>query len=147
MRYFMHIIGETDKHGEEKSMRYLFLVIVLVPAIEIAILLLAGQTIGIFPTIALIIFTGILGAYLAKQQGLATIRDVQERLHRGTMPGDALLDGVCILVGGTLLLTPGFVTDVTGFLLLIPAPRKYFKIWLMKFFKNRMDRRTITIIR
>lgn len=128
-------------------MRYLFLVIVLVPAIEIAILLLAGQTIGIFPTIALIFFTGIVGAYLAKQQGLATIRDVQERLQRGTMPGDALLDGVCILVGGTLLLTPGFVTDITGLLLLIPALRKYFKIWLMKFFKNRMDRRTITIIR
>jgi UPF0716 protein FxsA len=128
-------------------MRYLFLAIVIVPAIEIALLLLAGQTIGIFPTIALIILTGVVGAYLAKQQGLATIRDVQERLQRGTMPGDALLDGVCILVGGTLLLTPGFVTDLTGFLLLIPASRQYFKIWLMKFFKNRMDRGTITIIR
>jgi UPF0716 protein FxsA len=68
-------------------------------------------------------------------------------LQRGTMPGDALLDGVCILVGGTLLLTPGFVTDLVGFLLLIPTTRKYFKLWLMKFFKNRMDRGTITIIR
>src|SRR5690554_5195262 len=101
-------------------MRYLFLAIVLVPAIEIAILLLAGQTIGIFPTFALILLTGIVGAYLAKQQGLATIRDVQDRFQRGTMPGDALLDGVCILVGGTLLLTPGFVTDLIGFLLLVP---------------------------
>ncbi|MGM0903396.1 MAG: FxsA family protein [Bacillota bacterium] len=128
-------------------MRYLFLAIVLVPAIEIALLLLAGQTIGIFPTFALILLTGIVGAYLAKQQGLATIRDVQDRFQRGTMPGDALLDGVCILVGGTLLLTPGFVTDLIGFLLLVPASRKYFKIWLMKFFKNRMDRGTITIIR
>jgi UPF0716 protein FxsA len=128
-------------------MRYLFLAIVLVPAIEIAILMLAGQTIGIFPTFALILLTGIVGAYLAKQQGLATIRDVQDRLQGGTMPGDALLDGVCILVGGTLLLTPGFVTDLVGFLLLIPTTRKYFKIWLMKFFKNRMDRGTITIIR
>lgn len=128
-------------------MRYLFLAIVLVPAIEIALLLLAGQTIGIFPTFALILLTGIVGAYLAKQQGLATIRDVQDRFQRGTMPGDALLDGICILVGGTLLLTPGFVTDLIGFLLLVPASRKYFKIWLMKFFKNRMDRGTITIIR
>jgi UPF0716 protein FxsA len=128
-------------------MRYLFLAIVLVPAIEIALLMLAGQTIGIFPTFALILLTGIVGAYLAKQQGLATIRDVQDRLQGGTMPGDALLDGVCILVGGTLLLTPGFVTDLVGFLLLIPTTRKYFKIWLMKFFKNRMDRGTITIIR
>lgn len=128
-------------------MRYLFLAIVLVPAIEIVLLLLAGQTIGIFPTFALILLTGIVGAYLAKQQGLATIRDVQDRFQRGTMPGDALLDGICILVGGTLLLTPGFVTDLIGFLLLVPASRKYFKIWLMKFFKNRMDRGTITIIR
>ncbi len=128
-------------------MRYLFLAIVLIPAIEISLLMFIGLRIGIFPTFALIILTGILGAYLAKQQGIATIREVQERLQRGTMPGDALLDGVCILVGGTLLLTPGFVTDITGFLLLFPPSRKFFKIWLVKIFKNRMDRGTITIIR
>ena len=143
----MHIIEKTDKHGGVKSMRYLFLVIVLIPAIEISLLMFIGLRIGIFPTFALILFTGIIGAYLAKKQGLATFREVQERLQRGIMPGDALLDGVCILVGGTLLLTPGFVTDLTGFLLLVPATRKFFKIWLMKIFKNRMDRGTITIIR
>ena len=128
-------------------MRYLFLVIVIIPAVEIALLLLIGQTIGAFPTLALILLTGILGAYLAKQQGLMAIHKVQDLLSRGMMPGDALLDGVCILVGGTLLLTPGFVTDVTGFLLLFPITRTYVKQWLTKYFKKRMDKGTITIIR
>jgi UPF0716 protein FxsA len=128
-------------------LRYLFLAIVLIPAIEIAILLFFGQVIGVMPTILLIISTGILGAYLAKQQGLYTIRKVQENMQQGMMPGDALLDGVCILVGGTLLLTPGFVTDALGFLLLAPPTRKHFKNWLSKFFRKRMDKGTITIIR
>ena len=128
-------------------MRYLLLAIVIIPAIEIGILLFFGQLIGVLPTVLLILTTGIIGAYLAKQQGLATIRKVQDNMTQGMMPGEALLDGVCILVGGTLLLTPGFVTDITGFLLLAPPTRKYFKQWLTKFFRRRMDRRTITIIR
>ena len=130
-----------------ENMRYLFLAIVLIPAIEIAILLVVGQTIGVPLTFLIIIATGILGAYLANQQGLAAIRNVQDRLQRGSMPGDALLDGICILIGGTLLLTPGFVTDLVGFLLLAPPSRNYFKAWLAKIFKNRIDKGTITIIR
>lgn len=128
-------------------MRYLLLAIVIIPAIEIGILLFFGQLIGVLPTVLLILTTGIIGAYLAKQQGLATIRKVQDNMTQGMMPGEALLDGVCILVGGTLLLTPGFVTDITGFLLLAPPTRKYFKKGLTKFFRRRMDKRTITIIR
>ena len=128
-------------------MRYLFFIIVTVPMVEIGILLLSGKTIGMLPTILLIIITGIVGAFLAKQQGLATIRNVQADLQRGIMPGEALLDGICILVGGTLLLTPGFVTDIVGFLLLVPGTRTFFKSVIAKGFKKRMDRQTITIIR
>ncbi|MBM4762535.1 FxsA family protein [Bacillus sp. B15-48] len=128
-------------------MRYLFLAIIIVPAVEIAILLWFGQLIGVLPTFLFILLTGLIGAYLAKQQGIVTIRKVQDNMERGIMPGDALLDGVCILIGGTLLLTPGFVTDIIGFLLLIPATRKHMKNWLAQFFRKRMDRRTITIIR
>lgn len=128
-------------------MKYFFLFLVIVPAAEIGILLFSGQTIGVWPTILLIIFTGFLGAYLAKKQGLETIRRTQEQLRRGMMPGDAILDGISVLVGGTLLLTPGFVTDILGILLLAPPTRKFFKILMMKAFRNWIDKGNIKVIR
>jgi UPF0716 protein FxsA len=128
-------------------MKYFFLFIVIVPAIEIAVLLYSGQLIGVWPTIVLIILTGILGTYLAKQQGLETIRRTQEQLRRGMMPGEAVLDGISILVGGTLLLTPGFVTDIMGLMLLLPPTRKFFKVLMLKAFKNWIDRGNIKVIR
>lgn len=128
-------------------MKYFFLFLVLVPAAEIGILLYAGQTFGVWTTIMLIILTGFLGAYLAKQQGLEIIRKTQEQLRRGEMPGDAILDGVSILVGGTLLLTPGFVTDTLGILLLAPPTRKFFKVLMMKAFRNWINKGNIKVIR
>lgn len=128
-------------------MKYFFLFLVIVPAAEIGILLYSGQTIGVWPTILLIILTGFLGAYLAKQQGLETIRRTQEQLRRGMMPGDAILDGISVLVGGTLLLTPGFVTDILGILLLAPPTRKFFKVLMMKAFRNWIDKGNIKVIR
>lgn len=128
-------------------MKYFFLFLVLVPAAEIGILLYAGQTFGVWTTILLIILTGFLGAYLAKQQGLEIIRKTQEQLRRGEMPGDAILDGVSILVGGTLLLTPGFVTDTLGLLLLAPPTRKFFKVLMMKAFRNWINKGNIKVIR
>jgi len=128
-------------------MKYFFLFLVLVPAAEIGVLLYSGQTIGVWPTIVMIIFTGFLGAFLAKQQGLETIRKTQEQLRRGTMPGDAILDGVSILVGGTLLLTPGFITDIMGILLLAPPTRKFFKVLMMKAFRHWLDKGNIKVIR
>ncbi|MDE3839884.1 membrane protein FxsA [Bacillus methanolicus] len=128
-------------------MRYFLLFLIIVPALEIAFLLLSGKTIGVLPTIFLLIFTGVLGAYLAKRQGLETIRKAQEQLRYGQIPGDALLDGICILIGGTLLLTPGFITDMAGFLLLAPPTRKFFKMLLIKAFKRWIDKGNVTIIR
>lgn len=128
-------------------MRYLFLLLIIIPAAEIGILLFSGRTFGILPTIFFIILTGVLGAYLAKQQGLQTIRNAQEQLRYGRMPGDALMDGICILIGGTLLLTPGFITDITGFLLLAPPTRTLFKPLLVKLFSKWMNNGNITIIR
>ncbi|WP_026584588.1 FxsA family protein [Bacillus sp. J33] len=128
-------------------MRYILLLLIIVPAAEIGVLLLSGNTIGLWPTLAIIIFTGILGAYLAKKQGLETIRKVQEQLRYGQMPGEAILDGACILVGGTLLLTPGFITDAIGFSLLAPPARKFYKRILLIWFRKWMDKNTVTIIR
>ncbi|RFU70738.1 membrane protein FxsA [Peribacillus saganii] len=128
-------------------MRYLLLILIIVPALEICTLLLSGRTIGFFPTIFLIIATGIAGAYLAKKQGMETIRNAQFQMRTGQIPGEALLDGICILAGACFLLTPGFITDAIGFFLLLPPTRKMIKPLLLKLIRNRMIDKNITIIR
>jgi UPF0716 protein FxsA len=128
-------------------MPLLILLIILIPAADISILLLSGKAIGVFPTVFLILFTGVVGAYLAKSQGLRTLRRAQAELSSGQIPGDAVLDGICILVGGTLLVTPGFITDILGFLLLLPLTRVFFKYLLRTWFKNRINRGRIKILK
>ncbi|PAE41896.1 FxsA family protein [Bacillus sp. 7884-1] len=128
-------------------MRYLALLIIVIPAIDIGVLLLSGKTIGFLPTIAFIILTGVVGAYLAKREGLQTIKRVQEQLSYGQIPGESLLDGICILIGATLLLTPGFITDLFGFLLLFPPSRKPFKFLMIKALRKRIEKGNIKIIK
>ena len=89
-------------------------------------------------TFAVIIITGIIGAYLAKQEGLRTLDKIRKSLSQGHLPGVELVDGLIILVAGAVLLTPGFLTDITGFLLLLPAGRKLFRFWLFRRFSNSL---------
>ncbi|MGG3841395.1 FxsA family protein [Anoxybacillus kestanbolensis] len=117
-------------------MRSIFLLLfIVIPALEIVVLVLSGKMIGVWPTFSLIVATGIIGAFLAKRQGLYTLERAKHELMNGRIPSDALLDGVCILVGGTLLLTPGFITDIAGFILLFPFAREKMKPWLVRVFK------------
>ena len=117
-------------------LRNIFLLLfIVIPALEIVVLVLSGKTIGVWPTFSLIVATGIIGVFLAKRQGLYTLERAKHELMNGRIPGDALLDGVCILVGGTLLLTPGFITDIAGFILLFPFAREKMKPWLVRVFK------------
>jgi UPF0716 protein FxsA len=128
-------------------MRYIIFLLILIPAADIGILLFSGKTIGVLPTIACIILTGVIGAYLAKREGLETIRKAQAQLRNGQIPGEAVIDGICILIGGTLLITPGFITDILGFLMLFPITRKPFKWGMKKFFRKWMNRGKIKIIK
>jgi len=128
-------------------LRYILLLIIIIPAAEIGVLLLSGNLIGVWPTVAMILFTGILGAYLAKKQGLETIRKAQEQIRYGQVPREAILDSICVLTGGVLLLLPGFITDIAGLLLLAPPTRFYLKKLMIKVFRKWIDRNTITIIR
>ncbi|MGM0843973.1 MAG: FxsA family protein [Bacillota bacterium] len=128
-------------------MRYMMIFLIVVPALEIGLLILSGQTFGILATILLIIATGILGAYLAKKQGLQAIKNVQEQLRFGEVPGDAIVDGLCVLVGGVVLLTPGFITDAIGFLLLVPQTRRVIKPFILKLFKRLMNNGNVIIYR
>ncbi|MBE1424021.1 UPF0716 protein FxsA [Desulfomicrobium macestii] len=112
----------------------LFLLFVLVPVAEIYVLVTVGSSIGAFPTIALVILTALAGAHLARMQGLSTMMRIRENLDQGFMPAEELLDGVLIFLAGMVLLTPGFLTDIAGLLILLPATRNLFKKWLRKKF-------------
>ncbi len=109
---------------------YLILLFTVVPLIELALLIKLGQYMGLGNTIGIVILTGITGAYLAKMQGLYTLRRIQEDVNQGMMPADKLFDGLLILCSGILLLTPGLITDIIGFMGLIPLTRNLFKRWL-----------------
>lgn len=95
-----------------------------VPIIEIAIFIQAGEIIGLWPTLAAVVLTAIVGTALLRAQGLAALDRARRSIHRGELPIDEVFAGICILLGGALLLTPGFMTDAVGFLLLIPGFRR-----------------------
>ncbi len=142
-----------DREGEEDSCRlsramlgYLILLFTIVPAIELALLIKVGQFIGVAYTMGVVIFTGVTGAYLAKMQGLITLRRIQDDVNQGQMPADKLFDGVLILCSGMLLLTPGFITDLIGFMGLIPWTRNVLKRWLKRKIEDMISQgKVITI--
>ncbi len=111
---------------------YLILLFTVVPLLELALLLEIGRQIGVFPTIAIVIVTGVAGAFLARSQGIAVLRSVEDELNRGAMPAENIVDGAMILAGGALLLTPGLITDLAGFGCLVPFTRRLLKLWLSK---------------
>lgn len=104
-------------------LRLLLLVFILVPVIEIYLLITVGSVIGALWTTLLVVGTAIIGIRLLKEQGVATLARLQTSLQQGQLPAQQLLEGMMIVVAGALLLTPGFVTDAIGFLLLTPPLR------------------------
>ncbi|MBD3675166.1 MAG: FxsA family protein [Planctomycetaceae bacterium] len=127
---------------------YLILLLTIVPFVELVILLQVhhavstafGPGAGLLATLGTVIVTGIIGAALARQQGLSVLKNLQLSLNRGELPGATLADGVLILIGAALLLTPGFLTDLFGFSLLIPVTRMAYRKLLIKWAKQKMAR-------
>ena len=115
----------------------LFLAFTIIPVVEIYLLIEIGSVFGVFTSIALVVFTGFLGAYLARIQGLQTLFRIQESLREGRMPSAELLDALLIGIAGLVLLTPGFLTDTVGFILLIPSTRNTIKSWLQSKIKTQ----------
>ncbi len=101
----------------------LALLFVIVPLLELALLIQMGQMVGFWPTIALVVFTGVTGAWLTRAEGLRTIWRLRDDVANGRVPGQAIMDGMAVLAGGALLLTPGILTDLLGFGLLVPVTR------------------------
>jgi len=121
----------------------LLILFVIIPVTELYILIEVGKRIGSLTTISIIIFTGILGAYLVKNQGFMILKKIQNDLNDGIMPGDSLIQGAIILTGGILLLTPGFVTDTVGFIFLIPVSRNVIKKYLLKWLKGKIEKSNV----
>jgi len=111
---------------------YLILLFTVLPALELAVLIHVGTYIGTANTLLIIILTGVVGASLARLEGFLVIRKIQSSLEQGVMPTEEMLDGLMIFCGGILLLTPGFITDTIGFLLLVPMTRLFIKILIRK---------------
>ena len=123
----------------------LFLAFTLIPAAEIYLLIEIGSVIGALNTLLIIIFTGMAGAYLARLEGMRTFLKIQSSLQQGSMPAEEMIDALIILVAGIVLLTPGFLTDITGLLLLIPQVRFFVKRWLRKKFDQWTNTQTINV--
>ncbi|SET70952.1 FxsA family protein [Thalassotalea agarivorans] len=102
----------------------LFLLFIVIPIIEIAVIIQVGSILGVWPTVAIVILTAWLGAKNVRAQGIATMQKVQLKMAQGEMPSDDIVAGMLLLVAGVLLVTPGFVTDIFGLSLLIPQVRK-----------------------
>jgi UPF0716 protein FxsA len=101
----------------------LFFIFIIVPLIELMLLIEVGGVIGTGWTFVIIIATALLGTKLVKQQGIATYQQIQAELAQGQLPARSMFDGICILISGVLLITPGFLTDILGFLLVTPPFR------------------------
>jgi UPF0716 protein FxsA len=114
----------------------LALLFVVVSIVELVLLIQVGRSIGLWPTLALVLATGAIGATLARIEGMRVIVQFQRELASGRMPGQALLDGICVLIGGAFLLTPGVLTDLAGLSLLVPLSRR----WIQRRLRRRLER-------
>ena len=120
-------------------MRLLLVVLfIVVPIAELAVLIQIGELIGVWWTIALLVADAILGSLLARSQGRLVWRRFNEALQAGRAPAREVMDGALVLFGGALLLTPGFLSDILGVILLVPPTRALVRALLVRRFMNRM---------
>lgn len=124
--------------------RKLFLIFIIVPLIEITLFILIGNSIG-FPITLLILFlTSLLGAYLSKKQGLRVWHDISQDIMMARVPAASGVEGLCILIGSVLLLTPGFFTDLCGVFLFVPITRKKAAQYILAYLKEKVKRGSVS---
>jgi len=110
----------------------------LLPILEIALLINVGSVIGGWNTVGLVILSAFIGAYFVKREGVSTLQTAQEKMQRNEVPGKELVEGLMLVVAGILLVTPGFITDIFGFLLAMPGSRHFFAAQVSKHMKMRV---------
>ncbi len=117
----------------------LFILFTIIPIAELYLLLKIGGMIGAFNTVLIILFTAVIGAYLAKTQGFVVIRKINQALNEGRIPAQELLDGLFVLLGGFTLLTPGFLTDFIGLSMLFPLTRILYIKLAVRIIQNKIE--------
>lgn len=125
----------------------LFILFTVVPIVEIYLIIKVGEMIGPLPTVVLLLAISIAGAWLVRSQGFQLLNRIQSELAQGRLPAAELLDAALVLVGGVLLLTPGFFTDFLGLFFLVPITRSAIKQFVRLWLQRRLDRGTIVIHR
>jgi UPF0716 protein FxsA len=125
----------------------LFLLFSVIPILEIYLFVLVGEEIGAVNTIAIVIMTAMVGAWLARTQGAQVLNRIRANLAAGVPPGEDMLEGALILLAGVVMLTPGFFTDAIGLVLLIPTTRQYLRTWMGRKFREWIAQGRVTIIR
>jgi UPF0716 protein FxsA len=115
----------------------LILLFTIIPMIELYLLIQIGKHLGALTTVMMVFITGVVGGLLAKSQGLSIYRHIRRDLQEGIVPTESLLDGLFILIAGALLITPGLLTDIVGFLIIIPISRQWLKKRLAKKFRQK----------
>ncbi len=125
----------------------LLILLILMPVLEIYVLIESGRLIGVGATVLLVVLTGIAGSWLMRHQGLELLGRVQQDLSTGQLPAGTLLDGALVLVGGVLLLTPGFCTDLIGFSMLVPGTRRLWTGWVQRWLAKQLVSGRLTIRR
>lgn len=126
-------------------MVWLFFLLIALPIAEIALLIAIGRQIGLGATVAILLLTGLLGALLARRQGLGVVRRMQSEMAERRVPAAQLIDGALILLAGVLLIVPGVLTDALGFFCLLPAGRTAIKAWLRKRFEAGLQSGRIAV--
>jgi UPF0716 protein FxsA len=120
--------------------RLIIVLLIVVPIVEIWGLITVGRIIGAWETFGVLLLSGLIGVYLAGREGKRVWALARLQLSQRQLPTQSILDGICILIGGLLLLIPGFLTDIIGILLIIPPTRSIFRIWLIVLIQNKFLR-------
>ncbi|GGD74089.1 FxsA family protein [Paenibacillus nasutitermitis] len=128
-------------------LKWIVAALIVIPALEIWGIIKMSHWIGGLPTFLLILITGFAGAYFSKMEGRKALVDVQRQMQTGQPPGHAMLNGLCILAGGLLLLLPGFFTDIIGITLLFPLTRPFYRLAILRWLERKLRAGTLTIRR
>jgi len=113
-------------------LHYLIALFIGMPILELALLIKLHGLVGFVPTVLLVFLTGVAGAALVRRQGINILFKIQQEMANGNLPAPQMMDGVMIVVAGALLVTPGLITDIAGFALLVPFIRGRIRFWLRK---------------
>lgn len=126
-------------------MKWLLLLLIAIPAVELALLFWAAGNIGFFVTVGMIIATGVIGAFIAKKKGTKAISDIRKSMENFEPPGENLLNAAFVLVGGILLLSPGFISDAIGLTMLFSPTQKIYKPLIYRFIHKKMKNTRVIV--